>query len=468
MAHDFKHSHNDSSSWIAQYEAMLHGKQPYFFEVEAYEAIIEHYSNLGKWDDALQACEVGIEQHPFSSDLLLSKADLLARRGLYEAALELIERVLSLHPSETDAILLKSNILSIQGEYQKAVDCLHTATSWAYQDADLWFQLAWTYQHWGKPEQAIELYEKVIRLDYTHDLAHFEYAHCLEFTNCFERGIDFYEQLIDQAPYNAHAWFYLGDLYFQMNEYDKAIHAFEYTTLIDEYFAQAYFKLGSAYMNLEQYGKARQYLEMALDKEESPSAELYCYIAATYEKEANYSHAIQMYRQALRADDACDDAWYGIGCCLEAMGRHLEAIHYYEKACKFDPLNGMYHYRLAHAEYVGGYLISALQHYAYAAELIPFYNYCWLDWSFAYYEQGDYARAIDTLLEGLNVNPDEPSLLYRMVAYLLRAGRFQESMQYLETALLIDFDAHTTLYEFFDDLQTQKVIFRMVEHYRPR
>ncbi|WP_038032425.1 tetratricopeptide repeat protein [Thermonema rossianum] len=468
MAQNFKHSHNDSSSWVQRFEEMLLNQEQFFFEVEAYEAIIDHYSSQGKWDEALHACEIGIRQHPFSSDLLLDKADLLTRLGQYDEALSLIEQVLMLHPSETDALLLKSNILSILSRFEEAIDTLRTALHWAQDDTDIWFQMAWAYQHWGKPEKAIALYEKVFRKNPAHDLVHYEYLHCLDQRNQIERGITFYKKEIDRNPYNAYAWFYLGDVYAHIERFEDALHALEYATLIDDNFGQALFKMGNTYMNLGQYGQAKECYERLIEKEDEPAAELFCYLGACYEKEGNLSQALHYYREALRIDDACDEAWYGIACCFEASERWFEAIHHYEKACKLDPFNGNYYLNLAKLEFKVGHVVSALEHFQYAAELMPFDTECWLHWSYVYYEQGDYEKAIEVLQEGIDANPEEVDLLYRMVAYLLRDARFQEAIHYLERALLLDFDKHEALYEFFEDLQTQKMIFRMVEMYRPQ
>jgi tetratricopeptide (TPR) repeat protein len=90
----------------------------------------------------------------------------------------------------------------------------------------------------------------------------------------------------------------------------------------------------------------------------------------------------------------------------------------------------------------------------------------WLNWSFIYFEQGEYDKAIDLLLTGMEERPDEAIFFYRLTAYLISAGKYKEAFNYLENALILDFEGHTALYEFFPKLETQKALFRIIEQFR--
>lgn len=89
-----------------------------------------------------------------------------------------------------------------------------------------------------------------------------------------------------------------------------------------------------------------------------------------------------------------------------------------------------------------------------------------MNWSYIYYEQGDYQKAANVLLQGLDELPDEADLYYRMTVYLIEAGRFKEAFNYLENALILNFEGHATLYEFFPQLETQKALFKIIEQFR--
>ena len=51
-------------------------------------------------------------------------------------------------------------------------------------------------------------------------------------------------------------------------------------------------------------------------------------------------------------------------------------------------------------------------------------------------------------------------LLYRMVVYQITAGHYKEAFAFLENALILDFDNHEVLFEFFPKLETQKALLR--------
>ncbi|MEZ4904549.1 MAG: hypothetical protein R2822_23785 [Spirosomataceae bacterium] len=53
---------------------------------------------------ALQACEFGLEHFPYSLELMLDKAHLLAQKQHYEASIELLERVALFHPHDLDLL----------------------------------------------------------------------------------------------------------------------------------------------------------------------------------------------------------------------------------------------------------------------------------------------------------------------------------------------------------------------------
>lgn len=83
-----------------------------------------------------------------------------------------------------------------------------------------------------------------------------------------------------------------------------------------------------------------------------------------------------------------------------------------------------------------------------------------------YYEQGDYDEAISLIMNGLETMPDDPDLYYRMTVYLIEAGKYKEAFNYLENALILDFDKHIQLFEFFPKLETQKALFKIIDQFR--
>ena len=98
--------------------------------------------------------------------------------------------------------------------------------------------------------------------------------------------------------------------------------------------------------------------------------------------------------------------------------------------------------------------------------LIPEDKEIWVNWSMIYYEQGEYEKAINLMVHALEELPDEADFFYQITAYLISAGRYKEAFNYLENALILNFDDHTILFDFFPQLETQKALFKIIDQFR--
>ena len=103
-----------------------------------------------------------------------------------------------------------------------------------------------------------------------------------------------------------------------------------------------------------------------------------------------------------------------------------------------------------------------------AASLIPSDEGIWLDWSLVLYDQGNYQEAIEILEQGLEEYADSVDIHYRIVVYLMSMGHYKEAFNKLEIALILDFDKHVQLFEFFKNPQTQSALFKIIEQYRKK
>jgi tetratricopeptide (TPR) repeat protein len=148
------------------------------------------------------------------------------------------------------------------------------------------------------------------------------------------------------------------------------------------------------------------------------------------------------------------------------MEKWHQALHFFNKALKLHAENSEYWKSIAHAEFKLGNTVSSLDAYEEASKLDPDDKEIWLNWSFIYYEQGDYNKAIEVLLQGFGEVPNDAEILYRMAVYLIEAGKFKEAFNYLENALILDFDGHATLFDFFPQIETQKALYKIIEQYR--
>jgi len=467
MQPEFEERHPDWRDSVQRFEVMLKNQERHFFDLDVYEQIVEHYLGEGNWERALQACEFGLEHFPYSLELMLDKAHLLAQSQRYDESLDLLERAALFHPHDLDLLFMQGGIYNMMGEYEQSIEVYESMLQYIDDDEkdDILFQVGQAYQNAGKYEEAIKYYKDTLTLNLNNENALYELAFCLEIMEQLESSIAYYNELIDRDPYSYNAWYNLGIVFSKLGRYEEALHAYDYATVINEDFSSAYFNMANAYMNLERFQEANDCYLLTLQYE-SPTADLYCHLGASYEKLKDFGKALEYYRASLKLDKEWDESWYGVAVCLAIEEKWIEALNCIRKAIKINEYSADYWLILAELEYKIGNVFSSEEAFEKAAELEPDYEEVWLKWSLVLFDQGQFKRAYEIIQEGLNDILENASLYYRCTAYLLHAGDYKEALVHLEIALMLDYAAHEQLFDFFPDLEKQKALFKLIEQYR--
>src|SRR5690606_30029155 len=82
---------DDKEELLNAYENIKNGQPSTFFEEEDYEYIIEYFLCNNNESEALNACELSLEHYPYSSSLLLIKAEVLFHAQRYGQALHALD-----------------------------------------------------------------------------------------------------------------------------------------------------------------------------------------------------------------------------------------------------------------------------------------------------------------------------------------------------------------------------------------
>ncbi len=466
MGRKNRKSQEDFKSVKTFEESMLKGETP-FLDVAVYEIIVHFYLEHAKFNKALKAATLGYEQHMFSSEMMILKATALLSKGFFEQAEELIDKAELYQPNDLDTILLRVQYLSLQEQYEDAKKYLEERLLYADVEdrSELYLAMGGILQDWGRYEEAIDFYRKTLEIDTNQEEAIYDLSYCLDITERQEEGIVYFQEILDKDPYSYHSWFCLGVLYFKLELNDKSKDAYEFAIAINDNFAPAHFNLGEVLLFEEDYENGLEHFNKALSVE-GPSPDIYYSIAFCMEKLAKFSKAIEFYQKASKINVFYDEAYYGIGRCLEAQDKHYEAIHFYGKAIKLDQHNPSYWLAKADAEYRTGNITSCIEAYQEASVLDPSNPEIWKNWSFVHFESGNFVEAYDLILAGIEELPEDADLYYWAVIYLLNAGKYKEAFNYLENALILDFEKHLILFEYFPRLETQKALYKIIDQYR--
>ncbi|MDX5443032.1 MAG: tetratricopeptide repeat protein [Hymenobacteraceae bacterium] len=451
---------------IRKFEEMLGSNQTVFFDLSDFELIIDHYTSNFNYSKALTACDSALAQYPFSTELLIDKAQVLAMAGEFEEALTVINAVADVDPLNPDLLITRGVISTQQGEFRQAVDFFKQAAEVSQeQREDIYFNIGLAYQNCGKFGASIKYYKKCLSLNPANDQVLQELLYCLDITGTLQEEEAFFQKFVDDDPYNPVAWYNLGQVYYKLEQIEKAVGAFEYATLIKADYPEAQTYLATAFVANGEYLKAIEAFQASVEKDK-PNAEVYCNIGECYEKLQQWDLARKYYQKALDLDPLMDEAWFGIGIILDAQGKWFEAIHFYRKAVSLYDDSAEYWMALATAEYNVGNVVSSLEAYEKASQILPDNKDIWLNWSVILYEQGNYEGAIDLMLTAIELQPAEAELYYRACVYMLSAGKYKEAYNYLENALILDFDKHRLIYDFFPELESQRALSRLIDQYR--
>ena len=458
---------NGIELYISRFEAGLENDAPAYFDQEDYQTIVEHYLEIGNTTKADQACSMALAVHPLSVDLMVIFGKIANSKGNTQRALDAANKALEIQPTHPEGLLLLVQTGLTDQNVEHLINFLENCTTHSEDPDIIYLALGLAYCFYKDIPKGISQIKEAIRINAKNDQAWHTLTDIIVRHRRIKPHIPFYKSQIDKDPYNYTAWFYLGQCYNQLQEFGLAAEAFDYCTVIEETLPEGWFMKGAAMMNHKLFRDAIICLEQALVLQPK-NQEAQLYLAACYEQLKDWEKAISAFKLILSGDKNCADAWHGVGSCMLAQDRNFEAIHWFNKALQLDKSKATYWYGLAQAEYRMGNIVSSQEAFEEACNCDPENAEIYLDWSFLYYDCGDFERAISLITSGIEELPDDANLYYRAVVYFLGQGSYREALNYLEKALLLDFEGHTTLYDFFEELPAQKALFKIIEQYRPQ
>lgn len=453
----------DALALVQRYELMLAEDTRYFFDLEAFEQIIDYYKEFQKYTEALNATELALEQYPFAEELRFEKAQMLVYSNRLQDAKQAIESLENEYAITTELLILKATLYMRYGDYHNAIVFLTEALPDAPDKDEIYYRIGYSHQQLRQYAQASKYYKKAIRLNLTLTHAVHELLECVDILGEIEQGIAFFVKFTDDEPFEPWAWYNLGLAYCRTEQYQDALQAYEYATLSKKDFDLAYQEMGHIYMNLAEYKLAQQQYTQALEYAEDDDTHLLCCLGASFERLQDFEAAIINYREAFRLDKTSEEACYGIASCLFAQARWYEAIVCLRKLLHLNPEHEEYWLLLGDTEYQLGNVLGAIEAYEKSNAIFGQNPRLWLNWSWLYFEQGDLEHAFQIIEEGITECPEESILYYRAVAYYMNAGKYNESLDKLELAIELDYDGHTILFDFFPEPEAQKTISRIIQ-----
>jgi tetratricopeptide (TPR) repeat protein len=432
----FRQDNEEIRELVKQFQNLKAGRGNSFLEEEAFEKIIDYFDDVEDLPQALEAAEMGIEQYPYSSALLIKKADLLIATRHYNEALEILNHAELLDSNDINLYILKTDVYLALDQQEKAVELLENALQLfeGQERIELLFELADVYDDYEEFDKIFDCLKLILEQEPTNEEALYKICFWTDFTGRNEESITLHQQIIDENPYSELAWFNLAAAYQGLKLYEKAIDAYKYAVAIDEKFDYAYRNMGDAYIRLRKYKDAIEVLEKVLELSR-PEDVIYEAIGHCYDRMKNYAQARFYYRKASHLNQGDSKLYYKIACTYINEEQYSMAVKQLESAMQIHRLQPEYNLAMGECKMQLGDYKEAIQYFSNVVRQRPRNISSWEALIRCLYQGEFYEEALEQVKAAIKITEGKPIFLYYLSAILLALGKTKEALLQLESAL---------------------------------
>lgn len=421
---------------LSQYELAKNGASGVFLDEEEYELIIDHFLHNNQEVEALQACDIALTFHPFATELMLYKAEILFQGQKYGQALKALDSLEELEKNVLHALLLRSDIFLAQLKPEMAIALLEERAQYFTGEelVEILHELADIYDEYEDFEAVFATLKRILEIDLKNDEALHKICFWADFTGKNEESKMLHQHIIDEDPYNTLAWFNLGAAFQGLKQYEEAIDAYEYCLAIDEKFESAYRNMADAYMRLRRYDKAIESLQKNLELSK-PEDVIFEALGNCFEKQKDFDRARHYYRQAILLNPADDAIFYRIGETYSREHQWEKAMKAYSSALYLNKSNAAYCLAIGNCLLELDAASEALVCFLNAVQLKPNNKSTWMALIKGLYYNRYYDDMLDQITIARENCGDKVEFDYYQSAALFALGKSKEALLYLEKAL---------------------------------
>jgi tetratricopeptide (TPR) repeat protein len=421
---------------LQQFDNLKSGKSNSFIEEDSFERIIDHFDEKEKLAEALEAADYGIEQYPYSSALLLKKADLLIALRRYKEALFILEEAEMLDSRDTNLYILKTDAYLALDQQQKAASVLEAAIDdfEGEEKIDLLFELADVYDDYEDFGKVFDCLKLILDQEPNNEEALYKICFWTDFTGRNEEGIKLHQRIIDDFPFNELAWFNLGAAYQGLKLYEKAIDAYLYAVAIDEKFDYAWRNMGDAYIRLRKFKDAVEVLEKVLELTR-PEDVIYEAIGHCYDRMGNFAEARFNYRKASHMNKDDSQLHYKIACTYMNEASWNNAIKSLEVAMRIHRMQPEYNLAMGQCYMELEKLEDAITYFGNVVRVRPKNLSGWTELLKCLFRSGLFTEALEYAGFAYEQTDGKPIFLFYKSAIFYAMGKSKEALLQLESGM---------------------------------
>lgn len=372
--HSSRREREEMQELLRLFYSIRQGKASALLGEEEVERLIYYFEDKQDLSAALDAADLGIEQYPYSAQMLIKKADLLIMDKQLWAALDLLDRAALYDSNDAMLFILRADAWMALEQPEKALAIVEEVRERFEGDelVDVLFELSDVFDDYEEFDTLFDCLRHILHIDPLNEEALMKICFWADYTGRCEESIKLHQKIIDDYPYCELAWFNLGTAFQGLKLYEKAIDAYEYALAIDDTLDIAYRNIGDAYIRLRRfkeaienltkvlelnkpedviqealghchhklgnYNKAREHYREASQLNPDDSR-IYYKIAITYCKEEKWEAAVKQLESAMRLHKSQPEFNLLMGECKMEQGKLKEAIQYFMTVVRVRPRN---------------------------------------------------------------------------------------------------------------------------------
>ncbi|MEI7964238.1 MAG: tetratricopeptide repeat protein [Chitinophagaceae bacterium] len=432
----YRQDREELRALLQQFDNLRAGRSHSFIDEDSFERIIDYYDEKEQLPQALVAADYAVEQYPYSSSLLLKKADVLIALRRYQEALDILDKANLLDSKDTNLYILKTDAYLALDMQQKAAAVLESALDdfEGEEKIDLLFELADVYDDYENFEKVFDCLKMILQQEPSNEEALYKICFWTDFTGRNEEGIKLHQHIIDNFPFNELAWFNLGAAYQGIKLYEKAIDAYQYAVAIDEKFDYAWRNMGDAFIRLRKYREAIEVLEKVLELTR-PEDVVYEAIGHCYDKAGNFAQARFHYRKASHLNNDDSQLHYKIACTYMNEGIWDSAIKSLEQAMRIHRLQPEYNLAMGQCFMELDKLDDAITYFGNVVRVRPKKLSGWIELLKCLYKAEMYEEALEYSGFAFEQTDNKPIFLFYKSAVLYAMGKSKEALIQLEAGM---------------------------------
>ncbi len=434
--YNYRENRDEINELLRQFENLKSGKSHSFIEEDSFEKIIDYFDENEELQKALEASDIAINQYPYSSALLLKKADLLIASQKYKEALYFLQQAELMDTTDINLYILKTDAYLALDKQENAAAVLEAALDYfeGEEKLELLFELADVYDDYENFDKVFDCLKLILEMDPTNEEALYKICFWTDFTGRNEESIRIHQTIIEEHPFNELAWFNLATSYQGIKLYEKAVDAYLYAIAIDEKFDIAWRNLADAYLRLRKFKESIDALQKVLELSR-PEEVIYEAIGHSYDRLQNFAQARFHYRKASHLNQENSELFYKIACTYMNEGVWDSAVKNLEMAMRIHRTQAEYNLAMGQCYMEMGKVELAVQYLGNVVRSKPKNINGWLELLKCLYKTNCFEEGIEYVEHALELTNKKPVFYLYKSAFLLAIGKSKEAMIQLEMGL---------------------------------